>query len=150
MKSRVRASKRMVAELEQEVFENTIEACEDNNAMFIMAIQEEFGFGYKRLKKVIERFNDISDRYSQMREEGYTHEDIHLKIVDVLNDIGFEESVIYSGRASFYEACLNARRIKKKTTEVSYREASDAQEALKFMMHLQNQSSGMLNAAVRE
>lgn len=144
MKSRVKASKRMVRELEQQVFDNTCEACEDNNAMFIFAIAEEYGFSTKRLKRVIERFNVIADEYTKLIEDGYTHDDVHVKIVERLNELGFAEDTIYSGRSDFYAAELNSKRIKKKTTTVSFAEASEAQKALKMMKELQNAKGNLI------
>lgn len=145
MQAMVRANKREVARVEQEIFESTVEACEDNNAMFLMAIQEEYGYGKQRLLRVIERFNKISDDYTKLLEDGYTHADIHAKIVERLNDMGFEEKLIYSGRADFYEAEMKSRSMKKNQKNVSFREAADAVAMLNKMKELQNAKGALLS-----
>ena len=97
MKSRINAPKSMVASLEQEVYAATVEACEDNNAFFLLALNQEFGFGPERLRRVIHRYNELSEEYSVMREDGFTYEEIHDRMCEALESIGIDPDQVYVG-----------------------------------------------------
>ena len=103
MKARLRPSKKLVAQLEEDVYAATVEACEDNNAFFLMALNQEFGFGPERLKRMIHKYNELSEEYTVMRSDGFTYEEIHQKMCDALISIGIDPDQVYVGKNDFYD-----------------------------------------------
>ena len=103
MKARLRPSKKLVAQLEEDVYAATVEACEDNNAFFLMALNQEFGFGPERLKRMIHKYNELSEEYTVMRSDGFTYEEIHQKMCDALVSIGIDPDQVYVGKNDFYD-----------------------------------------------
>lgn len=113
MKARIRPNKAMVAHLEQEVYAATVEACEDNNAFFLMALSQEFGFGPERLKRMIHRYNQLSEEYTIMRNDGFTYEEIHRKMCEGLESIGINPADVYVGKNDFYDVQRKKRYVEK-------------------------------------
>lgn len=113
MKARIRPNKAMVAHLEQEVYAATVEACEDNNAFFLMALSQEFGFGPERLKRMIHRYNQLSEEYTIMRNDGFTYEEIHQKMCEGLESIGINPADVYVGKNDFYDVQRKKRYVEK-------------------------------------
>ena len=113
MKSRINAPKSMVASLEQEVYAATVEACEDNNAFFLIALNQEFGFGAERLRRVIHRYNELSEEYTVMREDGFTYEEIHDRMCEALESIGIDPDQVYVGKNDFYDMQRRKRQVEK-------------------------------------
>ena len=113
MKSNIRAPKRMVAALEKDCYAATVEACEDNNAFFLIALNQEFGFGPERLKRLVHRYNAISEQYTIMREDGFSYEEIHEKMCEALESIGIDREQVYTGSNDFYEMSRRKRQAEK-------------------------------------
>ena len=90
--------RREIGRVEQEVYANTVEACEDNNAFFLLALNQEFGFGPERLKRVIHRYNELSEEYSVMRNDGFTYDEINQKMREALASIGIDPDDVYVGK----------------------------------------------------
>lgn len=136
MKSRLRAPKRMVAALEQDVYAATVEACEDNNAFFLMALNQEFGFGPERLRRIIHKYNQLSEEYSVMRDDGFTYEEIHDKMCEALESIGIDPDQVYVGKNDFYDMQRRKRQVEKEhlPSPKEARQASDHFEAFKAFM----------------
>ena len=136
MKSRIRPSKQIVAAIEQDVYAATVEACEDNNAFFLMALNQEFGFGPERLKRMIHRYNQLSDEYTVMRNDGFTYEEIHQKMCDALESIGINPDDVYIGKNDFYDIQRKKRLIEKEhlPSRKEAKQAADKFEAFKAFM----------------
>lgn len=136
MKSRIRPSKQIVAAIEQDVYAATVEACEDNNAFFLMALNQEFGFGPERLKRMIHRYNQLSDEYTVMRNDGFTYEEIHQKMCEALESIGINPDDVYVGKNDFYDIQRKKRLIEKEhlPTRKEAKIAADKFEAFKAFM----------------
>ena len=113
MKANIRPSKKLVASLEQEVYAATVEACEDNNAFFLMALNQEFGFGPERLRRMIHRYNQLSEEYTIMRNDGFTYEEIHQKMCEGLESIGIDPADVYVGKNDFYDVQRRKRYVEK-------------------------------------
>lgn len=136
MKSRIRAPKSMVASLEQEVYAATVEACEDNNAFFLMALNQEFGFGPERLRRIINKYNELSEEYSVMREDGFTYEEIHDRMCEALESIGIDPDQVYVGKNDFYDMQRRKRMVEKERlpSRKDAKQAADKFEAFKAFM----------------
>lgn len=113
MKSRIKPSRQMVKYVEQEVYAATVEACEDNNAFFLMALNQEFGFGPERLKRVIHAYNKLSEEYTVMRNDGFTYEEIHEKMCAALVSVGIDPADVYQGRNDFYDIQRKKRYVEE-------------------------------------
>ena len=116
-----------IGRVEQEVYANTVEACEDNNAFFLMALNQEFGFGPERLKRLIRRYNELSDEYTIMRSDGFTYDEIHQKMCDALESIGIDPNQVYVGKNDFYDAKRRKRYIDK-GQEINRKEAEEVKK----------------------
>jgi len=139
MKARLRPSKQLLAQIEQDVYAATVEACEDNNAFFLMALNQEFGFGPERLKRMIHRYNQLSEEYTVMRSDGYTYEEIHQKMCDALESIGIDPDQVYVGKNDFYDI-QRQKRYCEQEKKPSRKEAGIAYENMqKFKAFLADQ-----------
>lgn len=127
MKSRIKPSRQMVKYVEQEVYAATVEACEDNNAFFLMALNQEFGFGPERLKRVIHRYNELTEEYSVMRNDGFTFDEINQKMREALASIGIDPDDVYVGKNDFYDAKRRKRYIDK-GQEINRKEAEEVKK----------------------
>lgn len=116
-----------IGRIEQEVYANTVEACEDNNAFFLLALNQEFGFGPERLKRVIHRYNELSEEYSVMRNDGLTYDEINQRMREALASIGIDPDDVYVGRNDFYDAKRRKRYIDK-GQEVNRKEAEEVRK----------------------
>ena len=116
-----------IGRIEQEVYANTVEACEDNNAFFLLALNQEFGFGPERLKRVIHRYNELTEEYSVMRNDGFTYDEINQKMREALASIGIDPEDVYVGRNDFYDAKRRKRYIDK-GQEVNRKEAEEVRK----------------------
>lgn len=138
MKCSMIPDKKYIERVEQEVYDVTVEACQDNNAMFLIALNETFGFGKERLNKIVRSFNEVSERFTHLRETGYSVEDIHKKLVDELDYIGIAEDDVYTGRNDFYAAKHHSKMINKNQQNVSIKESIEAQKHMLTMKELLN------------
>ena len=116
-----------IGRVEQEVYANTVEACEDNNAFFLLALNQEFGFGPERLKRVINRYNELSEEYSVMRNDGFTYDEINQKMREALASIGIDPDDVYVGKNDFYDAKRRKRYIDK-GQEINRKEAEEVKK----------------------
>ena len=48
MNCNIGPTRKQIGKIEEEVYAHTVEACEDNNAFFLLALNQEFGFGPER------------------------------------------------------------------------------------------------------
>lgn len=135
MKSRVKITRKMVADLEEEVFENTVEACQDNNVMFLIALNEEFRFGKERLERAMIAYNRVADEYAKFQNQGYSDEDIHEKLCSRLESMGIAPDSIYTGEISFYESRVRMKRIQQ-NLQPTVKEANEAYRQLQMMKEL--------------
>lgn len=135
MNAKKRPSINDLERLEESVFASTVEVCEDNNAMMFVALSEEFGFGHERFRRLIDRFNVVSQKYTDYRSDGYTDEEIHQKHIDDLNRIGIDPEQVYTGTKDFYEVKLRKRRHEKNTTP-TFAEAAFMQANMKAFKSL--------------
>lgn len=129
MVSRVDSSlyRNEIGRVEQEVYANTVEACEDNNAFFLLALNQEFGFGPERLRRIINKYNELSEEYSVMRNDGFTYEEIHEKMCEALASIGIDPDDVYVGKNDFYDAKRRKRYIDK-GQEINRKEAEEVKK----------------------
>jgi hypothetical protein len=129
MESRVDSSlyRKEIGRVEQEVYANTVEACEDNNAFFLLALNQEFGFGPERLKRVIHRYNELTEEYSVMRNDGFTYDEINQKMREALASIGIDPDDVYVGKNDFYDAKRRKRYIDK-GQKVNRKEAEEVRK----------------------
>lgn len=116
-----------IGRIEQEVYANTVEACEDNNAFFLLALNQEFGFGSERLKRVIHRYNELSEEYSVMRNDGLTYDEINQRMREALESIGIDPDDVYVGKNDFYDAKRRKRYIDK-GQEINRKEAEEVKK----------------------
>ena len=113
MNSRVGPTRKDISLIEEEVYAHTVEACEDNNAFFLLALNQEFGFGPERLKRLIHRYNELSEEYNVMRMDGFSYEEINEKMREALAAIGIDPNDVYVGTSDFYENKRRKRYIEK-------------------------------------
>lgn len=136
MKARLKPSKKLLSQIEQDVYAATVEACEDNNAFFLMALNQEFGFGPERLKRMIHRYNQLSEEYTVMRSDGYTYEEIHQKMCEALESIGIDPDQVYVGKNDFYDIQRQKRYCEqeKKPTRIEAGKAYENMQAFKAFL----------------
>lgn len=103
MRASIKPSKEKIDRLEQAVFDSTVMACQDNNAMFLLALNSEFGFGAERLERMVRKYNEISEYYTKLKQDGLEYEDVVERICDALRSIGVQPEKVYTGRNDFYE-----------------------------------------------
>lgn len=129
MESRVDSGlyRKEIGRIEEQVYANTVEACEDNNAFFLLALNQEFGFGPERLKRVIHRYNELTEEYSVMRNDGFTYDEINQKMREALASIGIDPDDVYVGKNDFYDAKRRKRYIDK-GQEVNRKEAEEVRK----------------------
>lgn len=148
MKTREKVPKSIIAQVEQDVYASTVEACEDNNAFFLMALNQEFGFGPERLKRMIHRYNKLSEEYTIMRKDGFTYEEIHAKMCDALESIGIDPNDVYVGTNDFYDI-KRQKRYCEQANKPSRAEAGAAYEKMQqFKAFLaDNENVKVINSA---
>ena len=114
MKARVSASKKQLDELimkvEQEVYDDAVRACEDNNAMFILALNNEFDFGPVRIKRLIAAFNKAASQTMEMKKDGFTKDEIHESLCKQLESIGVDPAAVYSDQKDFQQVIRNKKK----------------------------------------
>lgn len=142
MKASVGPSKRMIDRLNQDVYADTLECCQDNNAMFLIALNMEFGFGHDRCMKVIRRYNMICDKYAEMRGDGFTKEEMHQRIVDDLACMGIKESTVYTRDNDFTEARQLQKHRDRNMTNIPRKDCITAYNQLQAMKNLLLSSEG--------
>ena len=113
MNCNVGPTRKQIGKIEEEVYAHTVEACEDNNAFFLLALNQEFGFGPERLKRLIHRYNELSEEYNVMRMDGFSYEEINEKMREALAAIGIDPADVYVGTSDFYENKRRKRYIEK-------------------------------------
>ena len=113
MNSRVGPTRKDISLIEEEVYAHTVEACEDNNAFFLLALNQEFGFGPERLKRLIHKYNELSEEYNVMRMDGFSYQEINEKMREALAAIGIDPNDVYVGTSDFYENKRRKRYIEK-------------------------------------
>ena len=130
-------SKKIVAQVEQDVYASTVEACEDNNAFFLLALNQEFGFGPERLRRMIHKYNQLSEEYTIMRSDGFTYEEVHQKMCEALESIGIDPDQVYVGKNDFYDI-QRQKRYCEKENKPTRKEAGIAYENMqKFKAFLE-------------
>lgn len=136
MKARIRPSKKLVAQLEEDVYAATVEACEDNNAFFLLALNQEFGFGPERLKRMIHKYNELSEEYTIMRSDGFTYEEVHQKMCEALESIGIDPDQVYVGKNDFYDIQRQKKycEMEKKPTRKEAGKAYENMQAFKAFL----------------
>ena len=113
MNCRVGPTRKDIGKIEEEVYAHTVEACEDNNAFFLLALNQEFGFGPERLKRLIHKYNELSEEYNTMRMDGFSYEEIKEKMCEALESIGIDPKDVYVGTSDFYENKRRKRYIER-------------------------------------
>ena len=113
MNCKVGPTRKQIGKIEEELYAHTVEACEDNNAFFLLALNQEFGFGPERLKRLIHRYNELSEEYNVMRMDGFSYEEINEKMREALAAIGIDPNDVYVGTSDFYENKRRKRYIEK-------------------------------------
>lgn len=96
MKSKIIPSKQMRRSNEEHMYKYALRACETNNAFFLLALNQKFGFGAARLQKLIAKYNEVSLMYRDHIRDGFTDADCHQLIKNALADIGLDPSVVFS------------------------------------------------------
>ena len=124
MNCNIGPTRKQIGKIEEEVYAHTVEACEDNNAFFLLALNQEFGFGPERLKRLIHRYNELSEEYNVMRMDGFSYEEINEKMREALAAIGVDPNAVYVGTSDFYENKRRKRYIDK-GQEVNRKEAEE-------------------------
>lgn len=145
MKASIRPSKKEIERVSRTVFDMQVAVYDDNNAMMLEALNEEFGFGADRLRRVMKRFNAISDRYTQASEDGFTDKEIREMHINNLKAIGIDPEDVYAGNRDFDEVMANKRYTAKNHT-VSFAEAAKAAEHMAAMKQFlsDNRSSNLI------
>ena len=127
MNCNIGPTRKQIGKIEEEVYAHTVEACEDNNAFFLLALNQEFGFGPERLKRLIHRYNELSEEYNVMRMDGFSYEEINEKMREALAAIGVDPNDVYVGTSDFYENKRRKRYIDK-GQEVNRKEAEEVKK----------------------
>lgn len=142
MKAKIKPSKKQIERVSKEVYDMQIAVCDDNNAMWLEALNEEFGFGAERLRRVMNKFNEISDGYTEMAEDGFTEKEIRNIHTKVLRTIGIDPEQVYSGKNDYAEV-LNNKRYTEKNHTPTLAEAAKAAEQLAAMKQFMNDNGKM-------
>lgn len=136
MKASIRPPKEMFDRLNQDVYADTLECCQDNNAMFLIALNMEFGFGHDRCMKLVKRYNEICSKYAEMSADGYSKKELHERIVDDLACMGISEELIYTKDNDFTEARQQLRYSEKNRTNIAHKDCITAYQQLQAMKEL--------------
>ena len=142
MKAKIKPSKKQIERVSKEVYDMQIAVCDDNNAMWLEALNEEFGFGTDRLKRLINRFNKISDRYTEYMEDGYTEEEVRQIHNEALISLGIDPEQVYSGKND-YAQTMNNKRYTEKNHTPTLAEAAKAAEHMAAMKQFMNDNGKM-------
>ena len=124
----------LIKQVEQEVYDDAVQACEDNNAIFLLALNNEFKFGPKRIQKLINAFNKLSADIIGMRKDGFTKKEIHETICKQLESIEIDPELIYSEKKDFQQVIRN----KKKAEEPVKPSRAEAETAVEHMKAFRN------------
>lgn len=150
MNIKEKPSKKIIAQVEQDVYAATVEACEDNNAFFLLALNQEFGFGPERLRRMIHKYNELSEEYTIMRKDGFSYEEVHQKMCDALASIGIDPDQVYVGTNDFYDI-QRQKRYCERESKPTRAEAGAAYENMQkfkaFLADNENQNLKVINAA---
>lgn len=144
MKAKPNLSRQMTERAEEMMYDYTVRACETNNAFFLLALNQEFNFGRKRLKKLIAKYNEISLMYKDNIRDGFTDEEIREMLKKAVAEIGIEPGMIFTEKKerSFVKVKAEKRKFEKNNVP-TYSEASEVAEKLQLMKSLlNNQKTG--------
>lgn len=131
LKSKVRPSKSMTDRVEEYMYDYTVRACEENNAFFLIALNQEFNFGAERLTRLIARYNKVSAMYRNYIRDRFSDEEIHSIVKDAIEDIGLDPDTIYTGEGKGYFTKIKAEKRKfEKNNVPTLAEAARAKESL--------------------
>lgn len=117
---------------EEHMYAYTLRACETNNAFMLIALNQAFNFGAVRLKKLIEKYNEVSLMYRDHIRDGFSDEECNQIIRNALVDIGLDPSQVFSNieRNAFRTLKQESRKFEKNNVP-TYSEAEKAVENMK-------------------
>lgn len=116
MKARANLSKKMTERAEEKMYDYTVRACETNNAFFILALNQEFNFGKKRLKKLIAKYNEVSLMYRDNIRDGFSDEEIRNMLKKAISEIGLDPEQVFTEKEqrSFRKVKAEKREFREK------------------------------------
>lgn len=139
MKARANLSRKMTERAEETMYDYAVRACETNNAFFILALNQEFNFGKKRLKKLIAKYNEISLMYRDNIRDGFSDEEIRNMLKKAISEIGIDPEQVFTEKEqrSFRKVKAEKRAFEKNNVP-SFAEASEVAKKLQLMKSLLN------------
>ena len=92
--------------------------------------------GPERLKRMIHKYNELSEEYTIMRSDGFTYEEIHQKMCDALISIGIDPDQVYVGKNDFYDIQRQKKYCEqeKKPTRIEAGKAYENMQAFKAFL----------------
>ena len=126
MRASQKPSKRDQLRLCSEVYDICMDCIRDNNATFIMALNQVCGFGHDRIKKVLDRYEELCREFTERENDGFSSEEIHRMIVEEIERLGFSEDDIYAGDQTFEQVTDAKKKAEKNLTDIRYTEAKKA------------------------
>lgn len=132
MNSRIIPSKEMRRCNEEHMYAYALRACETNNAFMLIALNQAFNFGAVRLRKLIEKYNEVSLMYRDRIRDGFSDAECNQIIRNALVDIGLDPSQVFSNieRNAFRTLKQESRKFEKNNVP-TYSEAEKAVENMK-------------------
>lgn len=130
MKVQMEPTKEQKRKLEQDVWQDFLDSMSDNLATTLIVLNEEFGFGEKRIRQFLYATRRAVKKFHDYKDEKLAREQFAKKMKNFgigFNEIYFKEDLIYTRQQKKQEA-RNA---------VSVKEAEEMKRQLEFMKTLQ-------------
>ena len=112
------------------VYDICMDCIRDNNATFIIALNQVYGFGHDRLRKVMDRYEELCREFSERENDGFTADEIHQTLIEMIEELGFKEEDIYCGDQTYNQVTQEKKRAEKNSKDISYAEARKAYDHL--------------------
>lgn len=118
-----------VKDVQEHFYRLSTHAIAHSVCVLIIALNEEFGFGAERLKRLIDRYYKINRSLNAYQDEARSDAEIRTRMAE----LGFQE---------FADAIMATHDIKKyrqevkQMNQVSVKEAAEMQKAMKMMKEL--------------
>lgn len=130
MKSSITPTKQMIRRMEQDVYQESIDCMSDNLAATLIVLNEEFGFGEKRIKQFIEATSRVVKRFRAYKDNELARD----KFCEDLKAIGIDPDEIYFNTNFILDK--QDSRVEERNA-VSISEAAQMQKQLELMKKLQ-------------
>ena len=112
------------------VYDICMDCIRDNNATFIIALNQVYGFGHDRLRKVMDRYEELCKEFTERENDGFTADEIHQTLIEMIEELGLKEEDIYCGDQTYAQVTNEKRLAEKNLKDISYAEAKKAYDGL--------------------